>query len=541
MAGSSANERDWHPKGWTPNSGNRIREMIPTLRAVVRCPPFRVPVLLAVILCCFSHFILAAPAPASAPLQPDILLIMPDQWRGDCLGIRGHPVVRTPTIDALAREGALFVRAYSTCPSCIPARFSLLTGLYPSTSGVVGFKATPIHHPTLPKLLDDAGYTTALIGRCMHQTPDNESYGYQTEIRGSTYVNGDDYDQFLRKAAPETEGIRSLMQKAGVTANGWEAKPWPLAEDLHPTAWTVRESRQFLRSAPVEKPLFLTTSFFSPHPPLFPPARFFSYYEKQKLPAPAHGDWVSWGALTTKGDKNGHRVLLEGDTLKATLSGYFGLIEWLDEQVAPLIADFKQRSRKAGRPWLIIFTTDHGEMLGDHGYFRKCEPYEGSANIPLIIAGSPELGLKPGLRLEQPVCLEDIMPTMLASAGAQCPEPIDGVNLAPTLRGEKQTIRQTLLFEHAVCYSREQAFLALTDGRFKYIWRPVDGSEHLFDLNRDPKEEHDLARTTPPSLDLTSWRSRLIRLLANRPEGFSDGQKLIAGRPYPPLEAKASR
>src|SRR5204863_5223921 len=103
----------------------------------------------------------------------------------------------------------------------------------------------------------------------------------------------------------------------GVTANGWEAQPWPLSDDLHPTAWTVRESRKFLSSAPLEKPLFLTTSFFSPHPPLFPPRRIFNYYEKQKLPAPARGDWVDWAALTTKGDKNGHRVLLEGETLKA--------------------------------------------------------------------------------------------------------------------------------------------------------------------------------------------------------------------------------
>src|SRR5262245_43155349 len=126
-----------------------------------------------------------------ASLQPDILLIMPDQWRGDCLGIRGHPVVRTPTIDKLANEGALFRRAYSTCPSCIPARFSLLTGLYPATSGVVGYKATPIRYPTLPKLLADAGYATALVGRYMHQVPDKESYGYQTEVRGSTYVNDD--------------------------------------------------------------------------------------------------------------------------------------------------------------------------------------------------------------------------------------------------------------------------------------------------------------------------------------------------------------
>src|SRR6185369_2578653 len=122
--------------------------------------------------------------------------------------------------------------------------------------------------------------------------------------------------------------------------------------------------------------------------PLFPPKRFFEFYHKQKLPPAAHGDWVDWQALSPKGDKPGHRVRLEGEALRATQAGYFGLIEQLDEQIAPLIAEFKQRSEKAGRPWVIIFTTDHGEMLGDHGYFRKCEPYEGASQIPFIIAGS---------------------------------------------------------------------------------------------------------------------------------------------------------
>src|SRR6185503_9578535 len=147
---------------------------------------------------------------------------MPDQMRGDCLSAVGHPVVRTPALDRLAREGALFRRAYTTCPSCIPARFSLLTGLYPSTSGVVGFKGKPIKYPTLPKLLTDAGYTTVLAGRNMHQVPPGESYGYQKQILGSEYVSDDDYDQFLKKAAPETGGIRELVSKLGLSHNGWE-------------------------------------------------------------------------------------------------------------------------------------------------------------------------------------------------------------------------------------------------------------------------------------------------------------------------------
>src|ERR1041385_1191327 len=156
-------------------------------------------------------------SPASS--QPDILLVMPDQMRGDCLSARGHPVVRTPHLDSLAKEGAMFRRAYTTCPSCIPARYSLLTGLYPATSGVVGFKGKLITQPTLPKLLGDAGYMPVLVGRTMHQVPEEEPYGFQTRIRGSTYLSGDDYDSFLKQAAPGNEGIRQLVQKLGVSFN----------------------------------------------------------------------------------------------------------------------------------------------------------------------------------------------------------------------------------------------------------------------------------------------------------------------------------
>ena len=476
-------------------------------------------------------------ASATEPKKPDVLLIMPDQMRGDCLSIVGHPVVRTPHLDALAHEGALFRRAYTTVPSCIPARYALLTGLYPQTSGVVGFKGMPITYPTLPQMLRDAGYTTVLVGREMHQAPKGEPYGYQKQILGSTYEADDDYDHFLKKAAPETGGIRPLVESLNICNNGWEANPWPLADKLHPTAWIVRQARKVVADSPRDKPLFLTTSFYAPHPPLFPPKKYFDEYMKMQLPPAAHGDWVDWSAVPPpKPLSSAHRVLLEGELLRRAQAGYFGLITHLDDQIGPLIKEFKKRSQKGKRPWVIVFVTDHGEMLGDHGYFRKCEPYEGSANIPFIIAGSPDLGFQPGLRCYRPVCLEDVMPTLLTLAGVPLPKPMDGVDLGPTLRGDKRVIRPWLHLEHAPCYSEQQAFHALTDGHYKYIWRPLDGSEQLFNLDKDLREEHDLSKEPAEHVTLEKWRERLIKQLVGRPEGFSDGTKLIAGRPYPPLQ-----
>jgi arylsulfatase A-like enzyme len=253
------------------------------------------------------------------------------------------------------------------------------------------------------------------------------------------------------------------------------------------------------------------------------------------------GDWVDTEALTTKGDRPGHRVRLVGDTLRRAQAGYFGLIQHLGRAVGPLVASFVARSEAAGRPWVIVLTSDHGEMLGDHGYYRKCEPFEGSANIPMVIAGSRDLGFEAGGQSKEPVCLEDVMPTLLDLAGIAPPDEIDGVSLVPVLRGDRDEVRDWLHFEHARCYSTAQAFHALTDGRFKYVWRPQDGREYLFDLDRDPRETRDLAAVETSRGELERWRSVLVRRLAERPEGFSDGERLIPGRPHLPLIAPRRR
>jgi arylsulfatase len=476
----------------------------------------------------FSH--------AAESSKPDILIIMPDQFRGDCLSAVGHPVVRTPTLDALAAEGTLFRRGYASVPSCIPARFALLTGQEPQTSGIVGFTSRPITVPTLPGVLAAAGYATALVGRNMHQVPATDSLGYATRLMASTYIADDDYDLELKKTLPQAGGIRGIVGLLRLDNNRWPAAPWPHAEEFHPTAWIVRRSREVVASAPREKPLFLTTSFYAPHPPLFPPARLFEKYMNAKLPATAMGTWVDRAALRPEGNQAGNRVRLEGETLRRAQAGYFGLIEHIDEQIAGLVADFKARSARAGRPWVIVVITDHGEMLGDHGYFRKCEPYEGSANIPYLIASAPELKLKRGTRSFQPVGQEDIMPTLLELANVKRPESVDGRSLVPILKDADARVRDWLHFEHAPTYTREQGFHALTDGRFKYIWRPHDGSEQLFDLSRDAHEEKNLASDEAHRPVLNQWRARLVERLDGRPEGFSDGKVLIAGREYPRIQ-----
>ena len=494
-------------------------------------PPFLVR------LCFVAAFALAVGSLRGAPAAaPDILIVMPDQMRGDCLSAVGHPVVRTPHFDALAAEGALFRRGYSTVPSCIPARHALLTGQSPTKSGVVGYRMRPLTVRTLPECLAAAGYATVLVGRNMHQDPKSGLLGYQRQILASTYVPDDDYDRELKQAEPASGGIRGIVEQLRLDNNRWPAQPWNRPEEWHPTNWIVRRAREVVAATPSAQPLFLTASFYAPHPPLFPPQRLFDHYYHLKLPPAAMGDWVDRAQLRPEGDKAGHRVRLEGETLRRAQAGYFGLIEHLDEQVALLVADFKARSEKAGRAWIVVLTSDHGEMLGDHGFFRKCEPYEGAANIPFLFAAAPGLGLGRNLRPPQPVGLEDIMPTLLELARVPVPATADGRSLVAALKGSTAPIRPWLHFEHSPIYGDMQAFHALTDGHLKYIWHPKDGSDQLFDLVADPHEEHDLARQPAHRALLLQWRATLVQRLAGRPEGFSDGRTLIANRPYPPLQ-----
>ena len=182
--------------------------------------------------------------------------------------------------------------------------------------------------------------------------------------------------------------------------------------------------------------------------------------------------------------------------------------------------EFKARSEKAGHPWLIVFTSDHGEMLGDHGFFRKCEPYEGAANIPLIIAGSPVLGFRPGLRSSQPVCLEDIMPTLLELAGASLRRRSTASVWCPPCAGNIRSFATAYSLSMLRSTARNKRSKRSTDGHFKYIWRPIDGAEQMFDLDRDPREEHDLSKDAAHREMLDCWRATLVSSPGQPARGF---------------------
>ncbi|MEW6360245.1 MAG: arylsulfatase [Planctomycetota bacterium] len=454
--------------------------------------------------------------------KPNIIVIMTDQQRGDCLSIDGHPALLTPNMDAIAGEGVRFSRAYSSCPVCVPARRSFLSGQFPATHGAASNISTEwnIEH-TLPGVLRRVGYQTVLVGRSMHQHPPRKRFGFDHIVTTDHREAFNDYQEFMNRNQPEGGGGH---YGSGVMHNDWTARPWHMEESLHNTNWTVNEALKFLRARDPSCPFFLVVSFISPHPPLNPPAFYMERYLRMDLPEPVIGDWAEPPPNEGLGaEVSAQRVKLTGEMLRSCHAGYYGLINHVDDQIRRIINPIiGQRKQDA----IVVFTSDHGEMLGDHYLWRKSLPYEGSARIPLLVRAPNEFGLKEGAVIDKPVGIEDIMPTLLDMAGIAIPESVEGASLLPLMRGQDAPWREWIHIETAPTYH------ALTDGKEKFIWFVKDGREQFFDLTQDPKECRDLARDSGASARIDRWRKRLIEEVKDRPEGFSDGARLIPGVRY---------
>lgn len=467
--------------------------------------------------------------------RPNIILIVADQLRGDCLGIEGRHPVLTPRLDGLAAAGARFTHAYSTAPVCIPARRSLLSGQAPRSHGLLGFRdgVEWDEERTLPALLRAAGYHTQLVGREMHQHPARKRFGYDE------MTIGEDYQRWLAERLgtdaehDPADPYGGPLYSTGIMQNDWTVAPWPYPDDTHFTAWTITQARRFLQRRDPSQPYFLTISLLAPHPPLVPPAFYLDRYLRMELPEPVVGDWAD--EPDTPHAPDAARARLDGELGRAARAAYYGLINHIDDQlgrVLTMLNGLRGAGAQSGNT-VVAVTADHGEMLGDHHLWRKSLPYEGAARIPLLIRAPERYGIRPGTVLDSPVSLEDVMPTLLDFAGVEAPAGIDGVSLRPLLTTAAPLERDPIHLELA--NGDGSSFQALTDGRTKYVWFTETGREQLFDLRADPGETIDLAEHEGQADRLAEWRQMLIAALTDRPEGFVDGGALVPGRPYHPV------
>lgn len=472
---------------------------------------------------------------------PNIVLIQVDQWRADCLSIDGHPVVHTPTLDKIASGGVRFSRAYASCPTCIPSRASLLTGLSPERHGRVGYQdGVPWIYPTsIGREFTKNGYRTHVVGK-MHVYPEREKLGFETVELHDGFLHfardrthhpawEDDYLDWLKK---ETGREDADYFEHGVNCNSIVARPWDKEERLHPTNWVVARGVDFLRKQQEQKsdrPFFLYLSFHRPHPPYDPPAWALERYARADMPPVPVGDWVDLLAeFDNTASPEAFRAKYRPDILRWARAGYYGHMSHIDLQINRLEETLQECG--FGNDTWILFTSDHGEMLGDHHLYRKGYGYEGSARVPLILRPPKGTSFPKGKVCDTVVEMRDILPTLLECAGLPPAEDIDGKSFLPLARGHStMQLRPWLHGEHLIFGG---SMHWLTDGHEKYIWYSHNGLEQLFDLQTDPNELVDLVRRQGETDRLGRWREILAAELRDREEGFVGPEgELVAGRP----------
>ncbi len=452
--------------------------------------------------------------------RPNILLLITDQQRGDCLGIEGHPVLQTPYLDHTAAAGVRFRHAYTACPVCIPARRTLLTGLSPAHHGVLMNYDTWLHAPTLPGVLSSAGYHTHLCGK-LHLWPYRKLYGFDSAdwSDGPHHCEGDDdYARFLRR---EGVHVPDSAMAGGQDINGWVARPWHLDERLHFSNWCADNALEFLQRRDPTRPFFLNVSFLHPHQPCSPPQAYWDRYMAMELPEPHVGGW----ARVFDGPQRGlppasWRTALEPAVMRQYRAGYYGSINHIDDQIGRIL-------RHVPRNTIVAFVSDHGEMLGDHQWIRKRNAFEPSARVPFLLRFPDALQVPQGAVRDEVVELMDVMPTLLDAAGVTPPAGLDGKSLMPLLRGATAPWRAYVHGECAIVPSLNSGMQYVTDGRRKYIWYPGAGMEQYFNLENDPREMVELSGAPEYAAEIAMWRARLIKELAGRPEGFTDGTRLL--------------
>lgn len=461
--------------------------------------------------------------------KPNILLVLLEHSRADCLSRYNHPVAETPHMDNLSLDGTTFRNAYSPCPVCVPARHCLMSGQGPHETGIFGNASRPwdyVH--TMAGELTKAGYQTIGVGKT-HFHPFHKHLGFEQLYREDEWndwlINVTKTADFQRHGGFHNASFHSVAQTSPM------ARPHHWPEDYFPETWYVNKALDRLERRDDTRPFFLYLGTIGVHQPFVPPQTHWDTFKDRKMPKPPVGKWSEKYAEETETPINMStcwRGKLPDHLLNRAQVGYYAYLAYIDEQIGRLLQGVNALGLLDDT--LVIITADHGEMLGDHHLWQKCCAYEGAANVPLIIRPPLSNDAPRNVDCDYVVGLQDIMPTMLEAAGIKIPGTVTGHSLMPLIHGKKPG--KWRKYYHGCLganYAPDNAMQFVTDGKWKFVWNPITDEKHFFNLKKDPQEINDLAGNPKFKKQLKKWEGYLIKELAGQPEGLSDGKKLIPG------------
>ena len=415
--------------------------------------------------------------------RPNILILMVDQLNGTLFPDGPAPFLHAPNLRALAGRSARFAHAYTASPLCAPARASFMSGQLPRRTRVYDNAAEFCSDiPTYAHHLRRAGYQTALSGK-MHFVGPDQMHGFEQRLTTDIYPADFGWTPDYRKPG---ERIDWWYHNMGSVTGAGVAEITNQLEYDDDVAFQAVQKLYDLSRGGDPRPWCLTVSFTHPHDPFVARRKYWDLYEGAPELEPPEA--LPYDRL----DPHSQRLLdacdwrafdITPDHIRRARQGYFANISYVDDKIGEILATLEATRQEA----IIVFVSDHGEMLGERGLWFKMNFFEGSARVPLMIAAP---GLAAG-RVEVPVSTIDVTPTLAALAGVDLSEVMpwtDGVNLLPVAAGQP---RGPVPMEYAA-EGTITPMVALRDGAWKYIRCPAD-PEMLFDVANDPAERQNLA------------------------------------------------
>ena len=426
--------------------------------------------------------------------RPNLLFIMSDQHRWDYMGCAGPGFLRTPNLDRIAAQGVAFTQCTTNSPVCAPARIGLASGLQPMRLGSLDNGSyLPRSVPTYYQRLRDHGYRVGCVGKLDLAKPDgyNGRYGDRPCVYGWGFTHPEECEGKMHAGvSPTPRGPysyylqdRGLLQKFHEDYVARRAKHWIVGashDSVLPTedfedAYIGRRAAEWVDKVPDDFPWHYFVSFAGPHDPFDPPTEYADRYRHAEMPGPIVDD------MTGKpGWVRGQVRPAEAEDVLIARRQYCAAIELIDDRIGMILDALERRGMMENT--YIVYSSDHGEMLGDHGLFTKSVMYEASLRVPLLVAGP---GVEGGRVSDALVELIDVNPTLCEFAGLPSQENIDARSVCPVLDGETESHRGEALSALRNC-------LCVRTREHKLIHNHNDLTE-LYDLTEDPSELRNVA------------------------------------------------